>query len=79
MHTPAPGLARLQSHMRWLFPLLVVLMVLPWLIPHVQQFFRSDMKPYELRQAWGRSGGATIVERNGQRLLVQLFENREQD
>ena len=79
MHTPAPGLARLQSHMRWLFPLLVVLMVLPWLVPHVQQFFKSDMKPYELRQALGRSEGATIVERNGQRLLVQLFENREQD
>ncbi|MFE1573039.1 hypothetical protein [Comamonas odontotermitis] len=79
MHTPASGLARLQSHMRWLFPLLVVLMVLPWLVPHVQQFFKSDMKPYELRQALGRSEGATIVERNGQRLLVQLFENREQD
>ena len=79
MHTPVPGLARLQSHMRWLFPLLVVLMVLPWLVPHVQQFFKSDMKPYELRQAMGRSEGATIVERNGQRLLVQLFENREQD
>ncbi|WP_395026477.1 hypothetical protein [Comamonas odontotermitis] len=79
MHSPAPGLARLQSHMWWLLPLLVVLMVLPWLVPHVQQFFKSDMEPYERRQALGRSEGATIVERNGQRLLVQLFENREQD
>lgn len=79
MHTPAPGLARLQSHMRWLLPLLLLLMALPWLVPLVQQFIKNDSNPHEQHQALGRSEAATIVEHNGQRLLVQLFENREQE
>ncbi|MEJ5152662.1 hypothetical protein [Comamonas sp. MYb396] len=74
--------ARLRRHLPWLAVLLAMLLSIPWWLPRLKPGLQL-----KLPAAWqdkaaplalGRSEATTLIERNGQRLLVQLFENREQ-
>ncbi len=75
--------ARLRRHLPWVAVLLAMLVSIPWWLPRLQPGLRLS-----LPAAWqakapplalGRSEATTLIERNGQRLLVQLYENREHD
>ena len=75
--------ARLRRHLPWLAVLLAMLVSIPWWLPRLQPGLQL-----KLPAAWqdkaaplalGRSEATTLIERNGQRLLVQLYESREQD
>ena len=78
----APNGARLRQHLPWLAVALAMLVSIPWWLPRLQPGLQlklptawQDKAP---QLALGRSEATTLIERNGQRLLVQLFENREQ-
>ncbi|MCD2165097.1 hypothetical protein [Comamonas koreensis] len=75
--------ARLRRHLPWVAVLLAMLVSIPWWLPRLQPGLQL-----KLPAAWqdkaaplalGRSEATTLIERNGQRLLVQLYESREQD
>ena len=75
--------ARLRRHLPWVLVLLAMLVSIPWWLPRLQPGLQLNLpaawQDKTAPLALGRSEATTLIERNGQRLLVQLYENREQD
>ena len=78
----APDWSRLRSHLRWLLPALAVALAMPWWLAPLQKGLQGIGPVTESGRAvndaaWGRSEATTLIERKGQRLLLQLMESRE--
>ncbi|TDS76300.1 hypothetical protein [Comamonas sp. JUb58] len=75
--------ARLRRHLPWLVVLLAMLVSIPWWLPRLQPGLQLTLpaawQDKAAPLALGRSEATTLIERDGQRLLVQLYESREQD
>ncbi|QMV71511.1 hypothetical protein HS961_00925 [Comamonas piscis] len=79
-----PSLHRLRSHWPWLLPALALVAAMPWWLPPLHQRVQSMLMAPEKGRAmnpaaWGRSEATTLVEHQGKRVVVQLYESREQD
>lgn len=80
----APDWTRLRSHLYWLLPALALAVAMPWWLPPLENGLKAILPAKARRDtitaaALGRSEATTLVEHNGQRLLVQLYESREQE
>lgn len=66
-------------HLRWVLPLVVILLMLPWLLPLLRKEMQAlpAQRAVEEARNLGRVEAGNVVLRDGQRVLLRLYETRE--